>query len=187
VEDPLQAFAVQRDLNHRLKPPLTAQTWMDLNRSVFEAVAMEKRVMAFILLFVMLVAAFGICSTLITVTVQKAREIGIMKALGALNTQIIGIFTLYGLAVGVAGSIMGTAWGLVILQFRNEFSQWLGETFGISVFPAEVYHFSQIPAVVDPWTILWIALAGIGLSTLAALIPAFLAARVDPVRSLHGE
>lgn len=187
VEDPWRAFEVQRDLNAKFKPPMQAESWMDLNRISFESVAMEKRVMAFILLFVMLVAAIGICSTLITVTVQKTKEIGVMKALGALNNQIVAIFTFYGFMVGLAGAFLGTVLGLVILHYRNEFSDWLERVSGKPVFAPEVYHFMDMPAIVDPWTIAWIAVAGVGLSTLGALVPAFLAARVDPVKALHGE
>ena len=71
-----------------------ALTWIDLNKQLFDAIRMERNVMFFLLLFIILVAAFGIMNTLITVTVQKTREIGIMKALGARTLQIIGVFSL---------------------------------------------------------------------------------------------
>jgi lipoprotein-releasing system permease protein len=187
TQDPLQAFKLKDELNAKLTPPLQALTWVDQNKSLFGAVAVERRVMAFILFFIIVVAALGLCSTLITVTVQKAREIGLMKALGASDGQIVSIFTLYGLIIGVLGSALGVALGYLILSYRNEFSLWLSNTFHVDVFPPEIYHFAQIPAVADGWMIFWIALSGIALSTAAALFPAFAALRVDPATTLHAE
>jgi len=185
--DPMQAGEVKVSVNKLLHRPLQAMTWMDQNKRLFGAVAVERRVMSFLLFFVMIVAAFGLSSTLITVTVQKAGEIGLMKAVGAGDGQIVAIFTLYGLVIGLLGSTLGVAGGMLTLVFRNDFSNWLNHTFKIEVFPADIYNFDSIPAVTDGWTIFWIALAGVLLSTAAALIPAFAALRVDPVVALHSE
>ncbi|GAB4249431.1 MAG: lipoprotein-releasing ABC transporter permease subunit [Candidatus Methylacidiphilales bacterium] len=187
VKDPIQANQAKERINARLAPPAEAVTWMDQNRRLMEAVVVERRVIAFLLFFVMLVAAFGLMSTLITVTVQKASEIGLLKAIGAQAFQVVAVFTLYGFTVGLVGSGIGVLTGLSLLRWRNEFSDWLARTLNIEIFPAEIYNFEQIPAVLDPAWVLWISVAGIGLSTVAALIPAWLAARVDPVRTLHGE
>jgi lipoprotein-releasing system permease protein len=185
VEDALEADPLKQRLNQTLEAPIRAITWIDQNRTLVQQVAVERRVMFFILLFIMIVAAFGLMSTLITVTVQKTREIGLLKALGARDAQIASIFTLYGLIVGVAGSLMGVVSGLALVSYRNEFSRWLSATFRIDVFPAEIYHFLEIPAVVDQSTVVFVALCGVVLSTLAALIPALMAARIDPAQSLH--
>ncbi|MDR1191775.1 MAG: ABC transporter permease [Verrucomicrobiales bacterium] len=186
TRDPMQAFALKETLRAKLPPPLQALTWLDQNAQL-RSVAVERRLMAFVLFFVILVAALGLCSTLITVTVQKAREIGLMKALGAGDRQIVSIFTLYGLVVGVVGSALGVTFGCLVLAYRNEFSLWLGRVFHIDVFPPEVYHFMEIPAVTDGWIIFWIALSGVALSTAAALFPAFAALRVEPAAILHSE
>jgi lipoprotein-releasing system permease protein len=187
TDDPMKAFQLKDELNAKLPPPYQALTWMDQNKSLFGAVAVERRVMAFILFFIIIVAALGLSSTLITVTVQKAREIGLMKALGASDRQIVSIFTLYGFVIGVVGSGLGVAVGYLVLSYRNEFSLWLSNTFHVDVFPPEIYHFAQIPAVADGWMIFWIAMSGIVLSTAAALFPAFAALRVDPATTLHAE
>lgn len=187
LKDALEATTFKESINRRLEPPLTAITWIDQNRTLVQQVAVERRVMFFILLFIMLVAAFGLTSTLITITVQKTREIGLLKALGATDGQVAGVFTLYGLVVGVAGSVAGVASGLALVAFRNEFSNWLSRTFQLDVFPAEIYHFLEIPAVVDPATVGFIAACGVVLSTAAAVLPAWSAARIDPARTLHHE
>lgn len=185
LQDALEAEPFKQAVNPTLEPPLQVLTWIDQNRTLVQQVAVERRVMFFILLFIMLVAAFGLCSTLITVTVQKSREIGLLKALGATDLQVASIFTLYGFVVGVLGSALGVACGLAMVAFRNEFSSWLSRVFQIDVFPAEIYNFIQIPAVVDPATVVFIAACGVALSTAAALLPAVSAARIDPARTLH--
>lgn len=187
LRDALDAVEFKERVNRVLEPPLTAITWIDQNRTLVQQVAVERRVMFFILLFIMLVAAFGLTSTLITITVQKTREIGLLKALGASDGQVAGVFTLYGLVVGLAGAAGGVVSGLALVAFRNEFSHWLSRTFQLDVFPAEIYHFLEIPAVVDPATVGLVALCGVLLSTAAAVLPAWSAARVDPARTLHHE
>ncbi len=185
LRDAFDAVPAQLRLNERLEPPMRALTWIDQNSRLVSAVAVERRVMTFLLFFIMLVAAFGLSSTLITVTVQKTGEIGLLKALGAHDSQIVTIFTLYGLIVGVIGASLGTSAGLLLLAFRNEFSAWLEATFRVEIFPAEIYNFLEIPAVIDPWTVAGIALSGVLVSTGAALLPAIAAARIDPARALH--
>jgi lipoprotein-releasing system permease protein len=187
VKDPLQATRVKERLNDQLQLPLRARTWIDENKIRFAAIATERKVMSFILFFVMIVASFGLTSTLITVTVQKSREIGLLKALGARDLQIMVIFTLYGFVVGVLGAILGTAGGLALLIYRNPFSELLYRLFQVEVFPSEIYGFAAIPAVIEPTTVTLIACSGVLLSTLAALLPAFSAMRIDPVKVLHNE
>ena len=136
ITDPFLADQVKHELNETLTPPNMALTWIDLNRQLFDAIRMERNVMFFLLLFIILVAAFGIMNTLITVTVQKTREIGIMKALGARTMQIIGVFLAQGIVVGVFGTLTGLLTGIALVQYRNQVSDWLASTLGIEVFPA---------------------------------------------------
>ena len=103
-----------------LKPPEYAQTWIEMNRQYFDAVSLERTVMTFLLFFIVIVAAFGIMNTLITVTVQKRREIGIMKAVGASIGQIMGVFLFQGIVVGIFGTITGLGLGMTLIRFRNE-------------------------------------------------------------------
>jgi lipoprotein-releasing system permease protein len=187
LKDSNQAEVVKERLNKILPPGYDARTWMDDNRDLFNAIATERVVMTFILFFVMLVAAFGLCSTLITITVQKAREIGLMKALGANDTQVCGVFLFHGVVVGVVGSIFGTLFGLVLLHFRNPFRAFLMHTFHVEVFPSDVYGLPNIPAVVNPATVAFINLAAVAICILAALLPAISAARLAPARALRYE
>jgi lipoprotein-releasing system permease protein len=187
IKDPADAEAVKDRLNKILPPPLLARTWMDDNRDLFNAIATERVVMTFILFFVMLVAAFGLCSTLITITVQKSREIGLMKALGANDLQVSGVFLLHGVVVGVVGAVSGTVCGLVLLHFRNPFRDFLMSAFHIEVFPSSVYGLPDIPAVINPLNVALIAISAVVICILASLIPAVNAARLAPAQALRYE
>src|SRR5205814_1951485 len=109
------------NLGQILEPPMFAQTWTEMNHQFFEAVRLERNVMFFLLFFIVVVAAFGIMSTLITVTVQKRREIGIVKALGANISQIIWVFLGQGTVVGLFGTLTGLGLGMTLIRYRNEF------------------------------------------------------------------
>jgi lipoprotein-releasing system permease protein len=187
VKDLSQVEQVKKELNDVLPRPLTARTWMDDNRDLFNALATERVVMTFILLMVMLVAGFGLCSTLITITVQKSREIGLMKALGANDGQVCRVFLLHSLVVGVIGSVSGTALGLLLLHYRNPFRDFLLNWFGIQVFPGDIYGQAEIPAVINPVFVMIIAIAAVIICLLAALLPALNAARLAPARALRYE
>jgi len=187
IKDPDQAGAMKDRLNKILPAGLYARTWMDDNRDLFNAVGIERVVMACILCLILMVAAFGLCSTLITVTVQKSREIGLMKALGANDLQVCGVFLFHGTVVGVVGAASGTVLGLVILHYLNVIRDFLLYAFHIQVFSSSVYGLPEIPAVVNPANIVIIAVSAVVICVLAALIPAVSAASLAPARALRYE
>ncbi|MEP6603828.1 MAG: ABC transporter permease, partial [Spartobacteria bacterium] len=187
TDNPYSAERVKGLIDPLLEPPEFAQTWIDMNKQFFEAVRLERTVMFFLLFFIVVVAAFGIMSTLITVTVQKRREIGIVKALGANLSQIIWIFLGQGTIVGLFGTLTGLGCGMMLIRYRNEFSRWLASTLHIEIFPREVYQFSEIPAQVVPQDVWIICIAAFLVCSIAALIPAYFAARLDPVKALRYE
>jgi lipoprotein-releasing system permease protein len=187
TNDPYSAERLKHEIENFLTPPEFAETWIDMNHQFFEAVRLERTVMFFLLFFIVVVAAFGIMSTLITVTVQKRREIGIMKALGANLAQIIWVFLGQGTVVGLFGTLTGLGLGMTLIRYRNEFSHWLASTLHIEIFPRQVYQFSEIPAQVVPQDVTIICISAFLICSLAALIPAYFAARLDPVKALRYE
>ena len=187
TDNPYDAERVKQEIEQLLEPPAYAQTWIDMNRQYFEAVRLERTVMFFLLFFIVIVAAFGIMSTLITVTVQKRREIGIVKALGANIAQIIWVFLGQGTIVGFFGTVTGLGLGMTLIRYRNEFSHWLASTLRIEIFPREVYQFSSIPAEVIPRDVAIICISAFLICSFAALIPAYFAARLEPVKALRYE
>ncbi len=187
LKDAYLAQRAQAVIGPKLEPPLAVLTWIDLNRTFFDAVRLERTVMFFLLFFIIIVAAFGIMNTLITVTVQKTREIGVLKALGSRTAQVIWIFLAQGMVVGFIGNAAGLGLGLGLVRWRNEFARWLASTFGIEVFPSSIYQFSEIPAQIVPGDVVLICVSAFVICSLAALIPAWFAARLDPVRALRME
>jgi lipoprotein-releasing system permease protein len=187
TDNPYGAERVKQEIQQFLEPPAYAQTWIDMNRQYFEAVRLERTVMFFLLFFIVIVAAFGIMSTLITVTVQKRHEIGIVKALGANIAQIVWVFLGQGTIVGLFGTITGLGLGMTLIRYRNEFSRWLASTLHIEIFPRQVYQFSSIPAEVIPHDVAIICISAFLICSFAALIPAYFAARLDPVKALRYE
>jgi lipoprotein-releasing system permease protein len=162
-------------------------SWYDENRQRFDAIRMERHVMFTILMFLIVIAAFGITSTLFTVTWQKRREIGIMKALGATPGQIVWVFLYQGMVVGFFGNLIGLLAGLTAIHYRNPFRDWLASTFRIEVFPAGIYEFEGIPAEVVPHDVTIICVSAFVICSLAALIPAYIASQLDPVEALRYE
>ena len=185
LDNPGQASRIAESLRLRLGPDLRVLTWMDHNQRLFAAVAVERRVMSFLLFFVMGVAALGLSGTLITITVQRAKSIGTLAALGATPLQIATIFTMYGVVVGVLGSFTGVVGAALVLANRNGLSQLIGRLTGQELFPAEIYHFTGLPVRYDFGVFVGVALAGLALSVLAALVPAWVASRTEPATNLR--
>ena len=183
--NPYTVQTTQRLIDDALDGLAFSTSWYDENRQRFDAIRMERHVMFVILFCIIIVAAFGIMNTLITVTVQKTREIGIMKALGARTGQIVWVFLAQGMCVGALGTVAGLALGLTALHYRNPFRDWLSATLHVEVFPAGIYEFDGIPAEVVPHDVAIICLGAFFICSLAALVPAWVAARLDPVKALR--
>lgn len=176
---------VKKDLKTVLKGPLQVRTWIELNGHLFSAIAVEKNMMFFLLIFIIIVAAFGIMSTLITVIVQKTREIGVLKSLGATPGNVMTIFLAQGMIVGAIGTSLGLGSGLLLLHYRNEFLELLRKMTGFELFPREIYKFNEIPAITTPSDVILICSSAFLICSLAGLIPAWRAARLQAASALR--
>lgn len=187
--EPYRAAQVKEALESRLgdDADVGVQTWMEQNAQLFTTVYVERLTMFIILMFISVVAAFCVMITQITTTVLKTREIGIMKALGADTGQVIRVFVLQGMALAVLGVLLGVGGGLGAVAGRNGFKNWLANTFHLELFPARIYGLPEIPAYTSPSDLMWICVSTFLLCTLAALVPAYRAARLDPVKALRFE
>lgn len=187
LTDPYLAPRVQRELAAALGPELRITSWMEENASILGALVVEKNVMFYLLFFIMIVAALCILSALITFVVQKTREIGMLKALGATDLQVSGLFLSQSGFVGVVGVIAGFGLGMLALSYRNEFLHFMNRMTGFELFPAKIYGFSELPAVIVPRDILLICGSALVICLLGGLIPAWRAGRLQPVAALRYE
>ncbi len=187
IEDPYQAPAAARRIETAIGPRYSVRTWMEQNQQLFGALRVEKNMMFFLLIFITIVAAFGITNTLITVTVNKTREIGLLKSVGFQSGSIMRIFLWLGWIEGMIGTTAGILAGLLVLRYRNDLMRWLSDTFSMELFPKELYHLSEIPARTAVADVAIVAVSVIAICTLAGMIPAYRAARMDPVQALRHE
>jgi len=194
LADPDQANAVRRELGPVLAAVDRADaggfqisTWMEENSTILEALIVEKSVMYYLLFFIVLVAAFGITSALITFVVQKTREIGMLKALGGTRGQVVWLFLSQSLIVGVVGVICGFGLGMLAVSYRNEFLHFMRRATGFELFPAQIYNFSELPALIVPGDIAVICGGSLVICLLAGLLPAWNAGRLKPVEALRYE
>jgi lipoprotein-releasing system permease protein len=160
-------------------------TWQDGAAYMLQSVENQQSLLYFLLLFIVFVAAICVMNTTITVTVQKRREIGVLTALGMRGKQVIGIFLVQALLVAVVGIGLGIALGAVVLAYRNDARAWIAELTGRDFFPQDIYFLSSIPSQIVVADLVSICGMALGLCVLAALIPAWVAARVDPAVALR--
>jgi lipoprotein-releasing system permease protein len=187
LRDPYQAGVVSHELTTALGPSYTITTWMQENSAILSALIVEKNVMFYLLFFIVLVAALCILSAQITFVVQKTREIGMLKALGATNLQISGIFLGQSAIIGALGVLAGYGLGILALTYRNEFLQLMNHWTGFELFPASIYGFSTLPAIIDARDIVVICGSSFIICILGGVLPAWRAGRLKPVEALRYE
>jgi len=174
-------------INAVLPPDVRAFSWMDSFADFLWVLQLEKNMMTFVLLFVVLVAAFLTMSLLLVLVLKKTREIGLLGALGASRRQIALCFCLQGVAIGVVGTLVGLVFGFTVLHYRNDLVHALTRLTGGQELLARFYQFSELPAHSELRDVVIIVVAALVLSTLAGIIPAVMAARLKPVEALRSE
>jgi len=187
LHDPMQAETVRRQLWREMGPEFSLSLWTEENADILNALKVEKNVMFFTLFFIMIVAAFGIMNSQITFVVQKTREIGMLKALGATVSQVVSLFLGQCLLVGLTGVSCGFGLGMLALHYRNEFLHFMRRATGLELFPDSIYSFSELPAMIVPGDVTLICTSALVACLVAGLIPAWMAARLQPVEALRHE
>jgi len=187
LTDPDQAAVVKKQLEQTLGDGFAVSTWMDQNATMLNAVLVEKNVMLYIMFFIVVVAAFGITCTLITFVVMKTSEIGLLKAVGATHSQVMFVFVIQSVIVSIFGVASGLSLGLFALYIRNDFLHLMDRLTGFELFPASIYGFSELPALMVPSDIVIICGGSLIICLMAAILPARHASKMNTVEALRHE
>lgn len=181
ISDPYKARGVAQEITTKFGPNYWARDWQEVYRNLFEAAKLEKAVLFFVLMILIVAAAFNIANTLFISVVQRYRDISVLKTLGAPDRMVRRIFTCQGLMVGAAGAVAGIATGLVACQFF----EWAQVRW--KLIPAEVYKLDHINLQVQLGDLLAILGASLLVCFIATLVPSRRGARISPVEGLRYE
>jgi lipoprotein-releasing system permease protein len=183
-EDP---DAAARRINAVLPPGVRAESWLENNQDFLFILQLEKNMIFILLLFIVIVAAFSVTSSLLISVVRKTREIGLLGALGANPRQVAACFCFQGLLIGLGGTVAGLALGLGTLHFRNDLIAVFTKVTASEDALARFYQFSQLPSWTTTADVVLIVSCSVVISTLAGLLPAWRAAKLKPVEALRSE
>jgi lipoprotein-releasing system permease protein len=167
--------------------PFRIQTWKEMQGPLLAAVQMETTLLNLLLFLIIAVAGFGILATFFMIVVEKTKDIGILKALGASTSGVRSIFLTYGLSLGMVGAGTGMVIGLAFVAYINQIAKVVEAVTGQEVFDPTIYYFSQIPTIVEPLTVLGVVLGAVAIAVMASVLPAERAARLHPVQALRYE
>ena len=162
-------------------------TWRDLQGALLAAVQMETTILNILLFLIIAVAGFGILATFFMIVVEKTKDIGILKSLGASGSGVATIFLGYGVLLGAVGAGVGGIAGLLFVANINQVADVLESVTGQEVFDPTVYYFDHIPTLINPWTVAWVIVGAIMIAVFASVLPAIRAARMHPVEALRYE
>jgi len=187
VQDIYKADVIARNIQGKLGFPFFAQNWMQMNKNLFSALKLEKRVMFIILSLIVLVAAFNIISALIMIVMEKNKDIAILKSMGATATTIMKIFIYQGLIVGVVGTFFGCIAGLTIALNLQKISLLVEKLFNFKILPGDVYYLSELPSKVNYSDVVVIVIGTLTICFLSTIYPARRASKLDPAEALRYE
>jgi len=187
VADIEQAGNIASVIQKELGFPYLVRDWMRMNKNLFSALKLEKIVMFIILVLIVFVAAFNIVSTLFMLVMEKAKEIAILKSMGASCSSIMKIYSYQGLVIGLVGTFLGCAAGFVIVPNLNEIVSSIESIFGIVAFPSDVYYLDRLPSKIQYMDSFLIIIFSVVICLVASLYPAWRASKLDLVDGLRYE
>ncbi|MGA2333169.1 MAG: lipoprotein-releasing ABC transporter permease subunit [Syntrophales bacterium] len=185
VNDIYKANIIAKSLEKKLGFPFWARNWMEMNKNLFSALRLEKRVMFIILSLIVLVAAFNIICTLIMIVMEKNKDIAVLKSMGATSGSIMKIFVYQGVTIGAIGTLMGCIGGLAVALNLEKISVSIENLFGFKILPGDVYYLSQLPSQVNYNDVVIIIIGTMLICFLSTIYPSRRASKLDPAESLR--
>jgi lipoprotein-releasing system permease protein len=187
VRDVYKTGQLAQVINRELGPPYHARDWMQMNKNILFALKTEKSVMFIILTLIVLVAAFGIASTLFMVVMEKTRDIAILKSMGATSRSIMRIFVFEGVIIGVLGTAIGVLSGLLVALNLEPIVSLVQKVTGFELFSKDIYYLDHFPSQVIPSDVILISVTAVLISFAATLYPSWAASRMSPAEALRYE
>jgi len=187
VDDIYKADVIAKNIEKTIGSPYWARHWMEMNKNLFSALKLEKRVMFIILSLIVLVAAFNIITALIMVVMEKNKDIAILKSMGATSHSIMKIFIYQGLIIGFIGTALGCLTGLVLALNLGHISTFVEKLFGIKILPGDVYYLTELPSRVNYTDVAIIIVGTMIICLIATIYPSRHASKLDPAETLRYE
>ena len=187
VDDIYGAGRIAKAIQNRLGYPYWARSWMEMNKNLFSALKLEKRVMFIILSLIVIVAAFNIITTLIMTVMEKSRDIAILKSMGATARSIMKIFMIEGIVIGGIGIILGCIAGITVALNLEWISRSVENLFGFKILPEGVYYLNEVPSKINYGDVAVIVIAAMLICFLASIYPSWRASKLDPAEALRYE
>ena len=184
---PLQIERVSAAVRAQLGQSYRLFDWQEKNRTFINALQVERNVMFVILTLIILVAAFNIVSSMIMLVRSKNADIAVLRSMGASSASVMRVFLVTGASIGSIGTLSGTGLGLIICWNIDSIKQFIERLADTSLFPAEIYYLSKLPAVVDISEVMAVVGMALVLSFVASLYPAWRAASISPAEVLRYE
>ncbi len=187
LDDAGQAPQIAQRLAERWPQGVRIRDWTQSNRTWFEAVAQQKRMLGLILTLIVAVAAFNLVSTLVMTVTDKRGDIAILRTLGASPRSVMGIFMVQGALAGVMGTLAGVALGLLVANHIDVIVPAIERLLGTTLLPASVYLVSRMPSQPLASDVVPIAAISVALAFVSTLYPSWRASRLKPAQALRHE